>query len=138
MVLTVMAIFIPSTSGLAGVAAPIIGGVIASSVSLDGGLTPEQAIAHKDLLAVSILLVYPLAQGCINMFSPTAGITVVQAEVAKVNYTKALPLLATFAGITFVVGTLTSLAIFPPFFFLSLPPPLLLFLLVSLPTKPDH
>ncbi len=53
-------------------------------------------------------MIYPLAQGCVNMFSPTTGMVVIQSEVAKVNYGKALPWLGMFAGVTMLLGIITS------------------------------
>ncbi len=102
-VLTLMAFFIPSTSGLAGITAPIIGGIITTAAG--GG---EE---HTRLMIVAILMIYPLAQGCVNMFSPTTGIVVVQSEVARVNYGKALPMLALCAGVTMVLGIITSILV---------------------------
>ncbi len=100
-ILTLMAMFIPSTSGLAGITAPIIGGVITASSAAGGA-------EHTRLMMVGILMIYPLAQGCVNMFSPTTGMVVIQSEVAKVNYGKALPWLGMFAGVTMLLGIITS------------------------------
>ncbi len=102
-VLTLMAFFIPSTSGLAGITAPIIGGII--STAAGGGED------HTRLMIVAILMIYPLAQGCVNMFSPTTGIVVVQSEVARVNYGKALPMLGLCAAVTMVLGVITSILV---------------------------
>ncbi len=101
MILTMMSFFIPSTSGLAAISAPIVGGF----VGLDAN--PE----HQKLLVVGILLVYPIAQGVVNMFSPTQGIVLVQCEVSRVSYSKALPWLGGLAAVTFVVGSITALSL---------------------------
>ncbi len=97
-IFTGMAFFIPSTSGLAGVTAPLAGGVI-------GTVGDPHS---KALMTVGILMVYPLAQGCVNMFSPTTGLVVVQAEQSKVSYGKVLPLLAGYAATIFVVGIICT------------------------------
>ncbi len=99
LIFTMMAFFIPSTSGLAGITAPIAGGVIST----------QGAGAHADLMVVGVLMVYPLAQGVVNMFSPTTGLVVVQAEQSKVSFGKVMPLLAGYAAAIFIVGiVLTS------------------------------
>ncbi len=103
MILTLIAFFIPSTSGLAGITAPIIGGVITAA---SGG-----SEEHTKLLIVGILMIYPLAQGCVNMFSPTTGIVIVQSDISRVSYSKSLPILGGFAGITMGLGIITSLII---------------------------
>ncbi len=100
MIFTVMAFFIPSTSGLAGITSPIIGGV----TTVAGGVDDP----HAKLMIVSILMVYPLAQGVVNMFSPTTGLVIVQSETGNVNYGKILPLLAGYAATIFIVGALVS------------------------------
>lgn len=100
----VMALFIPSTSGLAGITAPIIGGVIQAG---SGGWGPEKT----ELIIVGILMIYPLAQGVINMFSPTTGLVVVQAEQSRVSFGKILPWLATYAGIILMVGLVSTTTI---------------------------
>ncbi|BDU67779.1 MAG: hypothetical protein TYPL_4320 [Candidatus Tyloplasma litorale] len=102
-IFTLMSFFIPSTSGLAGVTAPIIGGVISA--------TGEPGAPHTQLMIVSILMVYPLAQGCVNAFSPTTGLVVVQAEQSKVGFGKALPWLAGYAGMIFVVGIISIVSL---------------------------
>lgn len=92
LIFTLMALFIPSTSGLAGVTAPIVGGVI-STASESG----------KEIMRVGILMVYPLAQGTVNMFSPT-GTAVIQADQSKVSYGKVFPYLIGFASVLLVIG----------------------------------
>lgn len=94
LIFTMMAFFIPSTSGLAGVTAPIAGGVIST----------QPADAHQSLMIVGVLMAYPLAQGVVNMFSPTTGLVVVQAEQSKVSFGKVLPILAGYAATIFIVG----------------------------------
>ncbi len=92
-IFTVMAVFIPSTSGLAGVTAPIAGGVISASGS------------GSEILKIGLLMVYPLAQGCVNMFSPT-GTAVIQCNQSKVSYGKAMPWLIGFAATLLIVGAI--------------------------------
>ncbi len=89
-IFTLMAFFIPSTSGLAGVTAPIAGGVITASGS------------HQ-IMIVGILMAYPLAQGCVNMFTPT-GTAVVQAQQSNVSYSKILPWIGGYACALLIIG----------------------------------
>ena len=92
-----MAIFIPSTSGLAGITAPLAGAFISTQ-------TDPTVVST---MTTGILMAYPLAQGVINMFSPTTGLIVIQAEQSRTSYGKVLPLLAGYAGIIFVVGVIS-------------------------------
>lgn len=92
-IFTLMAIFIPSTSGLAGATAPIAGGVVGAMNS------------GQEILMVGIMLVYPLAQGCVNMFSPT-GTAVIQCNQSKVTYSKAFPWLIGYAFSLLIVGAI--------------------------------
>ena len=93
-----LAIFIPSTSGLAAITGPIIGEIINTSTS-------------NTLLLTIVLMVYPLAQGVINMCSPTTGLILVQAETSKVNFSKSLPYLCAYAGTILIVGLAIILTI---------------------------
>lgn len=84
----VMALFIPSMSGLAAISAPIIS-------SLFDGMPDASTI----LIAMTgILALYPLAQGLVNMISPTTGLCVAQAEASNTSFGKALPLLAVYGA----------------------------------------
>lgn len=96
-----MAIFIPSMSGLAGISAPIISSVIEG--------IPSQA----DMLAtiIGIMAVYPLAQGLVNMTSPTTGLVIAQAEASQTDYGRNVPLLLSYAGMLAIAGiTIISLS----------------------------
>lgn len=97
-----MAVFIPSTSGLAGITAPIIGGVI-SGISSSGG-SAEETI----MFTVGILMIYPLAQGVINMFCPTTGLVIVQSQQSNVTFGRVMPWLAAYAGVIAIVGLICS------------------------------
>ncbi len=97
LIFTFMAIFIPSTSGLAGITAPLAGGFISS----------QPPGSHTSLMIIGVLMVYPLAQGVINMFSPTTGLIVIQAEQSKTSYGKVLPVLAGYAAVIFLVGIIS-------------------------------
>ncbi len=55
-------------------------------------------------MIVGVLMAYTLAQGVLNMFSPTTGLVVVQAEQSKVSFCKVLPILAGYAATIFIVG----------------------------------
>lgn len=94
-----MAIFIPSTSGLAGVTAPIIAPII------DIMEDPES----KQVAIIGILAIYPLAQGLINMTSPTSGITITQAELSRVNFAKVFPWTLMYGLVITVVGVISIL-----------------------------
>lgn len=93
-IFTFMALFIPSTSGLAGATSPIAGGVISAA----------DPSGHT-IMIIGIMLVYPLAQGCVNMFSPT-GTAVIQCNQSKVSYGKALPWLLGFAITLLAIGAI--------------------------------
>ncbi len=100
-ILALLAVFIPSTSGLAGITGPIIAPIIWTM----GGTTNYLGYA------AIVMATYPLAQGIINMFMPTTGLVVAQAEVAKVNFGKAMPILMGCAAATALIGmTIISLA----------------------------
>ncbi len=94
-----LAIFIPSTSGLAGITGPLIAPVIWQLAS-----TAEDPEAMFRIYATVVMVTYPLAQGTINMFMPTTGIVVAQAEVSNVDFGKALPILAGVAVGTMILG----------------------------------
>ncbi len=100
LIFTFMALFIPSTSGLAGITAPLVGGIIGPADS-----------AHTTLLITGILMAYPLAQGVINMFSPTTGLIVIQAEQSRTSYGKVAPVLMGYAATIFIVGVLAIVMI---------------------------
>ncbi|NOQ50516.1 MAG: hypothetical protein GQ557_02525, partial [Mycoplasmataceae bacterium] len=97
-IFALLAVFIPSTSGLAGITGPLIAPIINS---MAGG---QEELFMK--YAIVVMVVYPLAQGTINMFSPTTGLVVAQAEASKVSYGKAMPILALCALITMITGML--------------------------------
>jgi len=90
---SLMAVFIPSTTGLASITGPLIGTFI-----------KELPLNEQHLASVGVLAVYPLAQGIINMFVPTTGLVLTQAEASRVNFAKIMPKSATFAGILAIVG----------------------------------
>ncbi len=90
----VMALAIPSMSGLAGISAPIIAPIV-------GGYTDP--VAMKAAI-IGIMALYPLAQGLVNMTSPTTGLVVAQAEASNTSYAKAVPLLVSYAAVIAVAG----------------------------------
>lgn len=65
-----LSILIPSTSGLASVAMPVMGGLAAAI-----GLSPEVMV-----------LIFASAAGLVNLFTPTSGVVMGGLEMAKVNY----------------------------------------------------
>ncbi len=89
-----MALFIPSMTGLAGISAPIIGPLVATYKD------PNVMLSA----IIGIMAFYPLAQGLVNMISPTTGLVVAQAEVAGSNYGKTFPLLLSYGVVIAVVG----------------------------------
>jgi len=98
-----MALFIPSMTGLAGISAPIIAPIIKGYGT------------HKEMLPaiIGIMTLYPLAQGLVNMTSPTTGLVIAQAEASRASYSKSVPLLLTYAIVLAVIGvTITSLFLF--------------------------
>ncbi len=91
-----LASFISSTSGLAAITGPIIAPMLWQL----SGQSTEQFMIY----ATVVMVTYPLAQGTINMFMPTTGLVIAQAEVAKVNFGKALPILTIAALGTAIIG----------------------------------
>ncbi len=92
----IMAVFIPSTSGLAGITAPIIAPVIDK-------INPSQQFVAE----VGVLAFYPLAQGVINMFSPTTGLVITQAEASRIDYWEVLPYTFAYGMIMLVIGVVS-------------------------------
>ncbi len=99
-VFLVLGIAIPSTSGLAAATM----GTISSLVVTIGG--PDGQIG----LMAAVLMVFVLATGIVNMFSPTQAIVMVSCESAHVSYLDSMKPIGTFAGITTVI---TLVAIIP-------------------------
>ncbi len=91
-----MAMFIPSMSGLAGITAPIIAPIVKGYGS-QSSMLPA---------IIGILALYPLAQGLFNMTSPTTGLVVAQAEASRTNYAKTLPMLLLYALVIAASGIL--------------------------------
>ncbi len=100
-VFSFLAIFIPSTSGLAAITGPLIAPIIWKLAS-----TADDQVAMFGIYATIVMVTYPLAQGTINMFMPTTGIVVAEAEVAKVGFGKAFPILMGTAFATMLLGML--------------------------------
>jgi len=101
--LAFMAVFIPSTSGLAGITGPIISGIISN-------LDP----ANAKIAIIGIMALYPLAQGVINMWCPTTGLVITQAESSHTDYGRVMPYTLSYAIVISLVGlsvTLISLSI---------------------------
>ncbi len=92
----VMAIFIPSTSGLAGITAPIIYPII-------NQISEGQRVVAE----IGILAVYPLAQGVINMFSPTTGLVITQAEASRTEYGSVVKWSSGYALTILIVGVIS-------------------------------
>ncbi len=112
---TFLALFIPSTSGLAGITGPLIAPIIwlmaqgatdASGAALD----PNQMFIVYGCI---VLAVYPLAQGLVNMCSPTCGILVAQVKLARVEFGKAFKILIFGAFGTALIGMLIITASIP-------------------------
>ncbi len=99
-----LAVFISSTSGLAAITGPIVAPILWAMSNGD----EEQFIK----LCTIVMVTYPLAQGVINMFMPTTGLVVAQAQVARVNFGKALPMLTGVAiGAALIGMTIISISI---------------------------
>ncbi|NOQ50194.1 MAG: hypothetical protein GQ557_00820, partial [Mycoplasmataceae bacterium] len=96
-VFLILACFIPSTSGLAGLSMPIIA-AIAVSIFADqpgfGGPDGDGTI----LMLGYIIIMFSIAVGLINMFIPTQAIVLASAEAAKVPYTKMLKPVLIYSG----------------------------------------
>ncbi len=99
--LALMAVFIPSTSGLAGITGPIISEIISV-------LNPS----NQKIAVVGVMALYPLAQGIINMWCPTTGLVITQAEASHTNYGKILPYTLSYSIVIAVAGlSITLLAL---------------------------
>ncbi len=92
-----MALAIPSMSGLAGISAPIIAPIV-------GGYGQAGDLDSMKAAIIGIMALYPLAQGLVNMASPTTGLVVAQAEASNTSYAKSVPLLLSYAGVIAVIG----------------------------------
>lgn len=90
LVFLVLACFIPSTSGLANLAIPIIGLTVASIFT--GGGQDVQMMAYT-------IIMFSIAAGIINMFIPTQAIVLASAEASHVPYNKMLKPVLVYAGI---------------------------------------
>ena len=91
----VMALAIPSTSGLAAAMMPIVAPLI--------GTTFAQT-ASTDALGASVLL-FSVALGAINMFIPTQAVVMAQADASRVGYAKMFKVAFPYA-----IGTLAFAA----------------------------
>ncbi len=85
----VLSIFIPSTSALASATAPTL------SPMIDTIAVYNPDVAYQSVIA--ILIVYPLASGIINMFTPTFGLVPIQSEMSNIRYTKTLKVLGGYS-----------------------------------------
>ncbi len=86
--------FVPSTSGVAGIIGPIVGPIVWGL----GG------VADFEHYVTIVLMTHVLIGSCICMFNPTTGLIVAQAEAAKINFGKALPILVPCALTMFILG----------------------------------
>ncbi len=99
-VFLVLGIAIPSTSGLAAATMGTISSLVVTIGGKDGQIG----------LMAAVLMVFVLATGIVNMFSPTQAIVMVSCESAHVSYLDSMKPIGTFAGITTVI---TLVAIIP-------------------------
>ncbi len=101
-----LAFFIPSTSGLAGITGPVL------SPILDQLATNSNGTINFAEYALVVLLVFPLAEGMINMCAPTVGIVLAQSEASHVSYPKAFKYLASASlSIGIIAMTVISLSL---------------------------
>ena len=102
----ILALIIPSTSGLAGAAFPIITGAAIATV---GGVGNEAAQSTVELMSAT-MVVFLMAAGMANMFVPTQSVVMAQMDASHVNYVTALKPIFAYIGILFVI---TIAAIIP-------------------------
>ncbi len=95
-ILFVLSLIIPSTSGLAGAALPIITG---SAIATTGGEVGADTIS----LLAGVLVVFLLMCGTANMFVPTQSVVMAQMDASHVNYSTALKPIGIYVGIMFLV-----------------------------------
>ncbi len=94
-ILFVLSLIIPSTSGLAGAALPIIGGAATAISSSTGTDTAA--------LMSAVMIVFLMTCGMANMFVPTQSVVLAQMEASNVDYVTALKPIMIYVALMFVI-----------------------------------
>ncbi|AAT75371.1 arginine-ornithine APC transporter [Mesoplasma florum L1] len=84
-----LSLFIPSTSGFARAVFPLLGGVLAKD---------------SDVLASGSITAFSMANGFINLFTPTSGIIMAAIGIAKIDYTKFFKVMWPILVILFILS----------------------------------
>ncbi|ATZ21220.1 YfcC family protein [Mesoplasma tabanidae] len=87
-----LSLFIPSTSGFAKAVFPLLGGA--------GGVLSKD----PEVLASGSITAFSMANGFINLFTPTSGIIMAAIGIAKIDYTKFFKLMWPILTILFVLS----------------------------------
>ncbi|AVN64073.1 MULTISPECIES: YfcC family protein [Mesoplasma] len=86
-----LSLFIPSTSGFARAVFPLLGGVLAKD---------------SEVLASGSITAFSMANGFINLFTPTSGIIMAAIGIAKIDYTKFFKVMWPILVILFVLSVI--------------------------------
>lgn len=95
-ILFVLSLAIPSTSGLAGAALPIITG---AAVAATDGVASTETIG----LMSAVMVVFLMTCGMANMFVPTQSVVMAQMEASHVDYATALKPIFIYMGVFMLI-----------------------------------
>ncbi len=95
-ILFVLSLIIPSTSGLAGAALPIITG---TAIASTGGVATAETVG----LMSGVMIVFLMTCGMANMFVPTQSVVMAQMEASNVDYATALKPILIYVGLMMVI-----------------------------------
>lgn len=110
-ILFILALIIPSTSGLAGAALPLItGAAIAATGDAQMGSTIVTANQDTVQLMSAVMVVFLMMVGMANMFVPTQAVVMAQMDASHVDYGTAIKPIGAYVGIMMVI---TLAAIIP-------------------------
>ncbi|ASZ08776.1 YfcC family protein [Mesoplasma chauliocola] len=84
-----LSIFIPSTSGFARAVFPLLGGVLAKD---------------SEVLTSGSITAFSMANGFVNLFTPTSGIIMSAIAIARIDYSKFMKLMWPILAILFVMS----------------------------------
>ncbi len=101
-ILFVLSLIIPSTSGLAGAALPIITGaaVAATGTEISGVVVANESSVE---LMSAVLIVFLVTCGMANMFIPTQSVVMAQMDASHVSYITALKPIGIYIGIMMLI-----------------------------------
>lgn len=103
---------ITSTSGLASATGGIVGSIVNGMAS-----TSADPQATADALIIGTMLAYTLATGIMNMWVPTNGLLLAQAEASNLDYPKIVKPMASYALVIIIL----SLIVIPLITMINMP-----------------